>query len=198
MVGAQLSSGLRVTKSVSMNDLFDTIMNRESVYRHSLSGTRADSTSGYGIGDKKLLFNQYNLANQPGASILSFDLFNKDSRGDGVTILIGTHPDVGSFIGGRLTYDRSFLRGAEVNTEQLGAQSEKNKSQSYHIYAQGDLLFVRAPDGAQRVVGELSFERASADRAAALKVNIYKNLGMQDEFDTGFNTPVNFLFEYRW
>jgi hypothetical protein len=198
MVGAQLSSGLRVTNSVSMNDLFDAIMNRESVYRHSLSGTRADSTSGYGIGDKKLLFNQYNLANQPGASILSFDLFNKDSRGDGVTILIGTHPDVGSFIGGWVKYERSFLRGVEVNPEQLAAQSEKDKSQSYHIYAQGDLLFVRAPDGTQRIVGELSFERANADSAAALKVNIHKNLGMPDEVNTGFDTPVNFSFEYRW
>lgn len=197
-VGAQLSTRLRVTNSVTMNDLFGAIKDRESAYRHSLSGTRADPSSGYDVGDKKLLFNQYNLANQPGASILSFDLFNKDSRGDGVTILLGTLPDMGSFIGGRLKYERSFLRGVEVNPEQLAAQSEKDKSQSYHIYAQGDLLFVRTPDGTQRIVGELSFERANADSAAALKVNIHKNLGMPDEVNTGFDTPVNFSFEYRW
>jgi hypothetical protein len=197
-VGAQLSTRLRVTNSVTMNDLFGAIKDRESAYRHSLSGTRADPSSGYDVGDKKLLFNQYNLVNQPGASILSFDLFSKDSRGDGVTILLGTLPDMGSFIGGRLKYERSFLRGVEVNPEQLAAQSEKDKSQSYHIYAQGDLLFVRTPDGTQRIVGELSFERANADSAAALKVNIHKNLGMPDEVNTGFDTPVNFSFEYRW
>ncbi len=196
-VGVELANGVLVTNSIDMNQLFSAIVDRESVYRHSLSGARSDQSSGYHVGDKRVLFNQYNF-NQTGASILSLDLFDKDKRNEGVTILLGTLPDMGSFVGGRWRYEASTLNGAALNQEHRAALAANSNREVYQIHAQGDLLFVRAPDGTQRIVGELSFERSNEDRSAALKVNLYKNLGMQEGLDTGFEVPLDFFFEYRW
>lgn len=196
LVSAPLN-GVEISASTTIDQLFKIIQTGELTNRNLLSGTPQDRYSGLDLGETRALFNQYSFTNMPGASVLTLDILPKTDKGS-VNLMIGTLPELGSFLGGRYRYEAAKLHDVDLTAEQRSTLSPLKRDQMLQVYAQGDLLFVRTPDGTPRLAGELSFERRKGLSSDSLKVLLYKNLGLPNEYSTGFDQGLEFVFERTW
>jgi hypothetical protein len=190
-------NGVEISASTTVDQLFKIIQTGELTNRNLLSGTPQDRYSGLDLGETRALFNQYRFTNMPGASVLTLDILPKSDKGS-VNLMIGTLPELGSFLGGRYRYEAAKLHGVDLTAEQQDVLSPRKREQMLQVYAQGDLLFVRTPDGTPQLAGELSFERTKGMSKDSLKVLLYKNLGMPSDYSTGFDQGLEFVFERSW
>jgi hypothetical protein len=191
------TSGVEISASTTVDQLFKIIQTGQLTNRNLFSGTQQDRYSGLDLGETRALFNQYSFTNMPGASVLTLDILPKTDKGS-VNLMIGTLPELGSFLGGRYRYEAAKLHGVDLTAEQQDVLSPRKREQMLQVYAQGDLLFVRTPDGTPQLAGELSFERTKGMSKDSLKVLLYKNLGMPSDYSTGFDQGLEFVFERSW